>query len=233
MIKYNAQDKHSIQNLFNLIASKYDIVNNFMSLGLQKQIKKIAVKKALKKLTKIPNDILDLCTGTGDVAILLQKSCPHANIMGMDFSDNMLNIAKMRNKQIKFIKQDITKLEKTNEQYDLCFISFGLRNLPNIDEFLNDIKPFLRTGGILSILDLGKPIKIMKPYFFFHYNFLIPFIAKCMGLDVKPYQYLIESAKTYPSQKEIINKLAQHGFTSAENYNYAFGIISQQIATKN
>lgn len=232
-MKYNHKNPPSIQSLFDKIASNYDIMNDLMSFGLQKSIKIAAVKNAIKQLGKTPQNVLDLCCGTGDISILFKKLCPNANVTGVDFSREMLSIAKEKAPNINFIQGDTCKLSgilKLQELNDICFISFGLRNLPDIDEFLENVKHYLKNGGVLAILDLGKPNIIMKPYFFFHYNFFIPLFAKIFNKDVEPYKYLINSAKRYPSQKEIVEKLVQHGYTFAKNKNYSFGIIATQTA---
>lgn len=229
-MEFSHKDKCSIQNLFNKIAINYDKMNDFMSFGLQKRIKSTAVKIALKKLERDANTILDLCTGTGDIALEFKEVCPDAKILGVDFSSRMLNIARARSSDIEFLEMDITNLNSLEKKFDMCFISFGLRNLPDIDDFLENVKKVLKNGGVLAILDLGKPYPVVKPYFFIHYNFLIPLMAKVFNKDISPYQYLISSAKRYPSQDEILKKLSQHGFCCEQNINFSFGIIALQLA---
>ena len=173
-MKFEQNNKDSIKYLFNQIATNYDLLNSLMSLGLQQSIKKKSIKNATKNLKNEPLKILDLCTGTGDIAIECKKLFPKAEVIGIDFSENMLKIAKANATDITFIQQDITQLIPNTpleeNSFDICFISFGLRNLPNIDEFLINAQRYLKQDGILSILDLGKPIWFMKPYFFFHYH---------------------------------------------------------------
>ena len=218
--------------MFNQIAPNYDLINKLMTFGLQDIIKASAVKSTIKKLGKTPFSILDLCCGTGDISILFKKFCQNAEITGIDFSEEMLKKAKRKAPNINFIQGDITKIVmvRSRKNFDICFIGFGLRNLPDIDDFLENIKSSLAEGGILAILDLGKPAPIMKPYFFLHYNVFIPIIAKLFNKDISPYKYLTNSAKTYPSQKEILQKLRSHGFIETENRNYFFGIIAMQTA---
>ena len=235
-MEFNKQNKKSIQILFDEVACNYDKLNNYMSFGLQKFIKLQAVKNVIKKLDKKNIKILDLCSGTGDIALLFKKYLPDSEIIGVDFSENMLKIAKNRASDIEFLKRDITDLGKEypflENNFDLCFISFGLRNLPDIDDFLNSVKYYLKPNGILSVLDLGKPLFFMKPYFFLHYEVLIPLLAKIFNKNSSPYKYFIQSSKTYPAQKEMVKKLIRHGFKDVENKNFSFGIISQQIGFK-
>jgi len=217
-----------------MIAQNYDKLNFLISFGLQKQIKEEAVKNALKKLKTEPLRILDLCTGTGDIAINFKKYSPNAQIIAVDFSKEMLAIAKTKSQNIQFIEKDVLQLGKEfpfeENSFDICFISFGLRNLPNIDEFLPYIKRYLTSGGVLSILDLGSPNILLQWYFRFHYRVVIPLFAKLFSNEPKAYSYLTESAKTYPAQNEILKKLAKFNYTELENINYYFGIIAQQLA---
>ena len=231
-MRFDKQSPPTIQSLFNQIARNYDLINIFMSFGMQSYIKKSSVKNAIKKLGKTPDSVLDICCGTGDISVLFQKYCPNTEVTGIDFSEEMLSIAKEKAPNINFIQGNISQKESIDmeRKFDICFISFGLRNLPNIDTFLENAKQYIKDGGILAILDLGKPHLILRPYFYLHYNLIIPLIAKIIHKDIEPYKYLINSAKTYPPQQEIIKKLREHGYTEATNKNFAFGIIASQTA---
>ena len=231
-MNFDNKNKFSIRTLFNKIAPNYDIINELMSFGLQKHIKQSYVKNAVKMLGYQPEEVLDLCCGTGDISRIIKNLYPNSEVVGVDFSEEMLSIAKQKSNAITYLSCDITDIKScpqlSDKKFDICFIAFGLRNLPDIDDFLNDIKTFLKPNGLLAILDLGKPNPILKPYFLLHYKVLIPIIAKIFSKDISPYKYFTNSAKTYPPQKEIIKKLVQNGYTKAKNKNYAFGIIATQ-----
>ena len=231
---YEHTNKKSIKNLFNNIADSYDKLNFLMSFGMQKLIKKSAVKKVLKKVSHKPLRILDLCCGTGDIVKIFKEQCPNVEIIAVDFSQQMLDIARCRYPNIQFIQKDVLDLGEDfpfeKNSFDICFISFGLRNLPDIDLFLNYIYQYLRPSGILSILDLGKPTWYLSWYFKFHYAVIIPFMAKLCAKDFFAYKYLVNSAKRYPAQEEILKKLLSAGYIECENINYFGGIIAQQVA---
>jgi len=231
---YSQKNPESIKTLFNQVAKNYDKLNVLMSFGLQKLIKQKAVSNIASKIKSDKIKILDLCCGTGDISVLLKKIFPNSEITSIDFSNEMLAIAKNRIKDITFIEADVTNLDGIIEKdnFDICFIGFGLRNLPDIDNFLLNIKQYLKSNGILSILDLGQPKWYMKPYFFLHYELFIPFFASIINKKIKPYKYFINSAKTYPNQEEILKKLEKYGYKNLENKNFSFGIISQQIGIK-
>lgn len=233
-MKYQQSDKSSIQGLFNKISNKYDLLNDFMSFGLHRSIKKRAIKKTIQFLAYTPEKILDVCTGTGDIAIEFKKQCLTTEIIGIDFSANMLEIARKNSQNISFLEKDVTNLYEEEffekNSFDIIFISFGLRNLPDIDQYMQDIKPYLKTGGTIAILEVGTPVWFMRPYFAFHYNILIPMLAWLKSKDLEAYKYLIHSSKNYPPQKTILQKLEKHGYTHVKNINYSFGVIAQQLA---
>ena len=158
---YDKQDKNSIKELFDSIAKRYDILNNVISLATHKFIKKQAVSDTCKYICKTHIRVLDICCGSGDICEIFAKKSPAAEILGIDFSQKMLELAQKKCKNLKnvqFIQFDVTNLKNLNcGEFDICFIIFGLRNLPSVENFLNDIKFVLNKDGIFSILDLGKP----------------------------------------------------------------------------
>ena len=229
---FDKNNEKSIEKLFDEISKDYDKLNNIMSFGMHKIIKQIAV-------TRLPNTtnglIADLCTGTGDIAILLSNRFTDSQINAYDFSEEMLKIAKTNTsgiKNINIIKADVNKLPLDDNSINICFISFGLRNLKDIEGAIKEIRRVLKPNGTLSILDLGEVTPFFKPFFNFYFFNLIPLFGKLFHKNKEPYSYLAQSKTTYPVPTEIIKKLEENGFSNCKNYNYAFGAISQQIATK-
>ncbi|MFA6988957.1 MAG: bifunctional demethylmenaquinone methyltransferase/2-methoxy-6-polyprenyl-1,4-benzoquinol methylase UbiE [Candidatus Gastranaerophilaceae bacterium] len=226
------KDKNRIKNLFDEISKDYDLMNNIMSFGMHPFIKRKAVSRIP---VKINARILDICTGTGDMAINLAQKYPDSKIIALDFSEKMLEIAQKKAakyKNIEFIQADATKLPFENDYFDICLISFGLRNLPDVKEALIEFKRVLKQDGCFSNLDLGKPNSIFnllfKPYFFH----IVPFLGKIIHGNHCPYKYLPESNIDFPSQKELAELLKELGFREIKNYDYAFGTMAQQIAKR-
>lgn len=236
-MNYSQKDKSSIIELFNKIAPKYDLLNNLMSFGFQKIIKNWAVKRTIKYYNGKPLRILDLCTGTGDIAHSFRKFLPQAQIIGVDFSEEMLAIARKRYQNVTFVQKDIFNLDELKlfpeNCFDVCFISFGLRNLPDIEVFMDYIKKYINKNGVLAVLDLGKPSVETKWYFRFHYNCIIPLFAKLFTKNIQAYRYFIDSAKNYPSQQKIAELLREKGYADVLIQNYFFGIVSLQLAQIN
>lgn len=218
--------------MFNSIAAQYDFLNHVISFGQHKVIK----LKAIEKVNIGENAlVLDICAGTGDISILWAIKYPHIKIKAVDYSENMLKIARKRAEHldnIEFIQADALALPFENSIFDAVFISFGLRNLESLEKGLIEIKRVLKNNGTLSILDVGKPNTILLPFFSIYFDYMMPFIAGFFVKNKKysPYNYLSESANKYPSQKKMIKILNELGYSSVKNYNYLFGSIAQQTA---
>lgn len=218
-----------IRNLFDSISAHYDKLNDIMSLGLHNRIKLSAIKNLM--LPTIPR-ILDLCTGTGDLAYLLSKEYPNSKVIGIDFSEKMLEIARKKHSDLEFIEGDCTQLPFEEKSFDLCVISFGLRNIEDIEKALKEIHRVLKTEGIFINLDLGKPNRffniVLKPYMYIW----VAFLGKFFHGDETPYKYLAVSNESFPSPKELVELYEKIGFTDIKNKNYAFGQIASQICSK-
>lgn len=219
---------NAMKSMFNEIAQDYDFLNDIMTLYLQKSIKKIA----LKSLKPKHNNIIDICTGTGDIAIMLADKYPTANITAIDFSDKMLNLAKQKSKNlnINFIEGNAINIPFSNNFFDLCTISFGLRNLPDINTALKEFYRIMSEESEILVLDLGEPsFQWLYPVLL---NKIIPLIGKIFHKNKIPYQYLVESKKNYPSPQKLSKILQSEGFTDIKIKNFLFGTISALTAKK-
>ncbi len=252
-----------IKGLFNSISANYDKLNDIMSFGLHRRIKNDVIKQISSPFTvyRSPFTILDLCTGTGDLAAILKEKYPEAKVVGVDFSPQMLEIAKKKYSNInypplaggskslisgrgiettqntnepyiEFLEADCTNLPFEDESFDLCVISFGLRNIENMEKALQEIYRVLKKGGIFVNLDLGKPNKFFnlfcKPYMYLW----VAILGKIFHKDETPYKYLAASNETFPAPAELIKIYEKIGFCNVKNKNYLFGQIASQISQK-
>lgn len=213
------------KELFNSIAKNYDKINNSISLFTHSFFRKDAVNN-------IPDEhfkILDLCCGTGDICSLLQKKYTNAKITGIDFSKKMLEIAKKKYPKIHFTEQDVQNLPFEDNSFDLCTISFGLRNVDDIHKVLKEIRRVLTKDGIFFNLDLGKPNKFfnifLKPYM----NIFVPLLGKLVHGKSVPLKYFAHSNETFPSPDELKKIYETLGFEQLTRKDYLFGQISCQI----
>ena len=187
---------------------------------------------AINSLTPNHSKILDVCTGTGDIAIMLAKKFPNASIIALDFSLEMLKIAKTKSKNLKinFINGSALDMPFSDNSFDLCTISFGLRNLPNITAAIQEIHRVLAINGEFLIIDLGKPkMKWLYPLIL---DKVIPLLGKIFHKNKFPYQYLVESQKDFPSPQNLSKLLQSAGFAEIKIRNFLFGTITALTAEK-
>ncbi len=216
-----------IQELFNHIAPHYDQNNDIISCFMHRLIKRDVVWD-LPELPSKPK-ILDLCTGTGDVARLLHQRYPDAEIIGVDFSEEMLKIAREKHKQIKeinFVEGDCLNLPFNNESFDLVTISFGLRNTADYNKVVAEIRRVLKLGAKFVHLDFGKDSKFADNIFLE----IVKFIAQVQ--EDESYIYLLESKNAFPPAEELIELFAYHKLKLEKRKDYLFGLISAQYCLK-
>ena len=224
----NKNDQNAMKSMFNDIAKNYDFLNDVITFFTQKSIKNSAINSLKHNHSKI----LDVCTGTGDIAIMLAKKFPIASITALDFSLEMLKIAKIKSKNlnINFINKNALDMPFLNNSFDLCTISFGLRNLPDITAAIKEIHRVLATNGELLIIDLGKPkMNWLYPLIL---DKVIPILGKIFHENKYPYQYLVESQKDFPSPQNLSKVLQSVGFADTKIRNFLFGTITVLTAEK-
>ena len=216
--------QEEINIIFNKIANNYDKINDFISLGLHKKIKKDSVKL----LEIFPNSkILDLCTGSGDFVKIISEMYPSSKITGIDNCENMLEIAKIKNKTNKFIKADCKNLPINNSSIDFVIISFGLRNILDRTQALSEINRVLKDNGKFLHLDFGNHNFLNKLF-----DFVLPIFIKLIKSDVESYQYLVKSKENFPEPNKLIKEFEKAGFTLVKRKDYLFHSISAQIMQK-
>jgi demethylmenaquinone methyltransferase/2-methoxy-6-polyprenyl-1,4-benzoquinol methylase len=215
---YNTEDKskkEEVAQMFDNISKRYDFLNHFLSLGIDK----IWRKKAVKMLREIqPKKILDLATGTGDFAIASLKLNP-TEIVGMDISDGMLEVGRVKIKKngydsiISMRNGDSENLPFEDNYFDALTVGFGVRNYENLEKGLAEMLRVVRPGGKLVILEFSKPKKFpVKQYYAFHSKYIIPFFGKRISKDSSAYAYLPESVAAFPEGKNFENILVKLGY---------------------
>lgn len=213
-----------ISAMFDSLAKYYDRNNNIISLFTHKIIKYLVVSF----IGKLPQNskILDLCTGTGDVAAILERKYKYANIIGVDFSREMLNIARKKHSEVDFIYADCMDLPFQENIFDLVTISFGLRNTENYEKVVSEIYRVLKTDGIFVHLDFDKKSKFAD----FIFEKLVKIFFKLT--KNQNYEYLLNSKEEFPDSDELINMFKSQGFKYIKTKRYLWGIISAQYLKK-
>ena len=225
--------KEFVKYIFNDISSTYDFLNHFLSFGIDI----IWRKKFIKSLHFSNGDkVLDVATGTGDVAFAIRKKYK-TDIMGLDLSVNMLEIAKKKSKKLKvddidFIEGDAESLPFNDNTFDKLVISYGLRNLGDCKKGLEEFYRVLKPNGKLGILEFLRPKStIMAKIFKFYFNNILPRIASLFS-NSKAYRYLPESVENFISPDELKILLKEVGFHDVSSKNMSFGITTIVNAKK-
>jgi demethylmenaquinone methyltransferase/2-methoxy-6-polyprenyl-1,4-benzoquinol methylase len=226
---------NNIEKMFDKIASHYDLLNRILSFGLDKHWRKIGIN-SLKQYS--PKNIIDLACGTGDLSFIANKILIPETINAVDLSENMLKIARLKAKKLKysenivFEKQDCEHLRFNNETFDTAIIAFGLRNFENINAALQEIYRVLRKTGRLMILEMSVPDNFLFKKFYYLYIKIIPFWGKCIAKNKTAYQYLPQSIDNFPRPTELVKILQKNGFANTTFRKCSFEVCIIYCAEK-
>jgi demethylmenaquinone methyltransferase/2-methoxy-6-polyprenyl-1,4-benzoquinol methylase len=227
--------KEEVAEMFNKISKRYDFLNHFLSVGIDR----IWRRKAINMLRELkPKRILDLASGTGDFAIASLKLAP-TEVIGMDISEGMLEVGrqKMSKRQIDHIIQmrlgDSENLPFDSDYFDALTVGFGVRNYENLEKGLAEMLRVVRPEGKLIILEFSKPKKFpVKQYYAFHSKYIIPFFGKRISKDEKAYAYLPESVAAFPEGEDFTNILKKVGYRNVGAQLVSGGIATIYYGTK-
>lgn len=214
----------NIKKMFDEISEYYDKMNNIISAGTHYLIKYLALRELdIKPRTMI----LDVCCGTGDFSKIISKFYPRANVIGLDFSKNMLKIAKKRNSKGVFVQSDCTQLPFKEGEFDYITAGFGLRNVEDRTKAISEIYRTLNKGGKFLHLDFGEHNILSKIF-----DFVVPIIVKIAKKNEQNYKYLLESKNDFPAPDKLIQEFENNGFKYLKKCDYLWGTISIQIMQK-
>ena len=227
MQQYLQNKKGLVQNVFNQVYDRYDLMNDFMSLGIHRLWK----KSLLNMMNPSSNqNLIDVACGTGDIAKLFVK---HVNklsrIACVDPNKGMISKGKEKLSKFKNINWIISPAEKiplSDNLFDFYTISFGLRNTANIDKALSEAYRVLKPGGRFLCLEFSKIQNTNLETLYKNYSKLIPSIGKFVVGEEKPYKYLIKSIENFINQDELINLMKKNGFKKCTYRNLSGGIVS-------
>jgi demethylmenaquinone methyltransferase/2-methoxy-6-polyprenyl-1,4-benzoquinol methylase len=231
----NLGKKVQVAQMFDNISENYDGLNRVISFGIDVKWRKKVVAIVGENN---PKQILDIATGTGDLAIMMAALNPD-RIVGLDISAGMLEVGKQKiakvnlSDKIEMIVGDSENMPFDDETFDAITVSFGVRNFANLDKGLTEIKRVLKPNGKLVILETSVPTKFpYKQGYRFHSSVILPIVGKLFSKDKVAYSYLSESANSFPFGEKFNNILLKNGFTTATDKPVTFGVASIYTATK-
>jgi demethylmenaquinone methyltransferase/2-methoxy-6-polyprenyl-1,4-benzoquinol methylase len=225
-----------IAKMFDRISPKYDRLNHLLSLNIDKTWRKKTAKAVAKSQ---PETILDLATGTGDLAIALAKYNPQAHIIGLDISEKMLEIGKAKiakqglDNQIDLRLGDAAALPFESQFFDAVTVAFGVRNFENLQLGLSEICRVLKPNGQVYILEFSMPERFpIKQAYRLYFKQILPKIGKQVSKDDWAYSYLPESVERFPKPAAFLQTLNDNGLSEASTRSLTWGIATLYTARK-
>ena len=233
--KNKENKKVQVAKMFDNIAARYDFLNHFLSLGIDILWR----KRAIREIEKIsPKTILDIATGTGDLAVEASVLKP-TKIIGVDISEGMLDIGRKKMKAngldstIELQFGDSENLPFEDNSFDAITAGFGVRNFEDLPKGLSEMCRVMNKGGKIAILEPAEPTTFpFKQLYNLYFTRFLPFVGKLVSKDNAAYTYLPESVAAFPSGQAFLKELEIAGFRHPQHIKLTFGIAALYIATK-
>lgn len=218
--------------MFNRIAPRYDLMNRLMTFGMDVRLRKIVIRLAALPMN---GTLLDLASGTGDLALEAHHQYPGRKVIAADFSINMMKSGLKRpGKKLDFTAADALQLPFYNESFDAVVSGFLLRNVVNLDQTLQEQWRVLKHGGIFVALDTTRPPKnLLSPFIKFHTHQIIPWLGQILSGDRAAYVYLPTSTDHFLSAEDLKFRLEKNDFQSVNFKRHMFGTVAIHWARKN
>ena len=240
--KFYSPDRHraeKVHELFVTIASRYDLLNRLMSFGRNRHWKEHLARLAEREMgaeSGKPKRVLDLCCGTGDIALALAHHDPQIRVIGVDFTAEMLRVAATRNMRqdhLFWIQADALQLPFSDNTFDIVSVGYGLRNLADLEAGLREILRVLQPGGKLLSLDFGKPDSLLlRAGFFAYLRSVPPLLSWLFCGDADTHGYIIQSLHAYPAQRGLKSLMEQRGYTDCGFEEFCGGAMAINFGSK-
>lgn len=220
--------KEQMREMFDSIAPRYDLLNHTLSM----QVDRLWRRRAVRIVRRCrPRRILDVATGTGDLAIALARSIRDVRVLGVDLSQRMLDAARAKvaarglDGRIVLEQGDAERLAVADASVDVATVAFGVRNFGDLEAGLRELARTLKPGGTVVILEFSRPrCRLFRTIYEFYTGRILPRIGGWVSRDKRAYEYLPASVGAFPSPKEFLSLLAQAGFRNCRARSQSFGI---------
>jgi demethylmenaquinone methyltransferase/2-methoxy-6-polyprenyl-1,4-benzoquinol methylase len=226
----NTGKRASVESMFDAIAWRYDFLNHFLSFNFDRIWRRRAIKIISKSF--ISPSILDVATGTGDLAIEAMKLKP-LWITGIDISNKMLEIGRRKigkmglEGKIDLINADSENIPFNDDFFDVAMVAFGVRNFSDPIKGLTEMKRVIRTGGMIMVLEFSKPKSFpFKPLYNFYFKNILPVFGRLFSKDKSAYSYLPDSVMRFPDNEDFLKLLVQAGFSDPKQVKLTGGVAS-------
>ncbi len=232
----NGHKSEQVERMFDHIAHSYDTLNHFLSMGIDKRWRRVAID-SLKPYR--PQSILDIATGTGDFAILAAQRLGPQQLVGADISEGMMQIGRQKVKAaglegtISFQREDCTRLSFDDNSFDAVTVAYGVRNFEDLDKGLREMHRVIKKGGHMLIVELSAPQTFpMKQLFALYARIIMPTIGRLISKDKSAYSYLPATMAAFPQGTVMSGIIRKAGFDEVSFRRFTFGICTMYLATK-
>ena len=233
---YNSEatKKSQVEDMFDNIAPKYDLLNHALSMKID-----VLWRNTLVRMLKedAPQEVLDVATGTGDLAIAVEKGTS-AKVVGLDLSQQMLNVGIIKIKKLKLDgkismqKGDAENLPFEDNRFDAVSVAFGVRNFENLTKGLAELRRVVKENKSVYILEFSKVEGFLAPFYMFYFKNILPAIGRLVSKDNRAYTYLPDSVNAFPFGEKMRQILLDTGFKKVEYKKLTLGIATIYKATK-
>lgn len=228
--------KEQVARMFDNISHRYDFLNHFLSMGIDKAWRRKAVKYLAPSRPRV---VLDVATGTGDFAVQTYTSLKPDKVIGVDISEGMLAVGKRKmidkglSQSIELLTGDSENLPFEENKFDAVTVAFGVRNFEDLRKGLQEIRRVMKPGATLVVLEFSRPRKFpFKQLYNFYFKFILPKIGRMISKDKAAYTYLPESVEAFPDGDDFLAILHELGFNKPACKPLTFGISSIYTAQK-
>ena len=230
----NIEHARRVREMFEGIAGRYDLLNHVLSGNVDKRWRRVLTERLSG--VGVDQPVLDVACGTGDLSLELQQA-GRTNVIGIDFCRPMLAIAKAKvgakNVEIPFIQGDALNLPFDDGSIALVTIAFGLRNLSSVEHGIKELFRVLEPGGRLAVLEFSKPaVPVLSPIFRLYFSRVVPFLGGLISGSRSAYEYLPDSVRRFPDQKQLAGLISDAGFTEVSFENLTGGIAALHFGTR-
>lgn len=227
-----------VHGIFEDISREYDIMNDIISFGMHRAWK----QRLIGEITRFkPKRILDVCCGTGDITLLAGRMNPQADVIGLDFSEKMLDAARKKKyrtelkhcKRVSFVRGDAMDLPFEDEVFDVAVISFGLRNVPDYEQVIREMARVVRPGGRVYCLDSSYPeSSFVRPMFRLYFRWIMPMLGRFLAGKPDAYRWLNDSTEVFLTKKELLQLFRRCGLKKTGWYRHFLGTAACHRGTK-
>jgi len=223
MVETGRLPAEGVRRMFDRIAPVYDPMNRVMTAGLDRRWRRITVEEAVR-----PGDrVLDACCGTGDLALAARAR--GAAVVGLDFSERMLERARAKSSEIEWVQGDVLALPFDDASFDAVTVGFGVRNVEDLDAGLHELRRVLRPGGRIGILEITTPRGALAPFYRVWFDRVVPLLGRILPGGAA-YTYLPASVRRFPTPEELAALLQAGGFAAVRFRRFAGGIVALHVA---